>query len=228
MKSGFHWEHIVGGIGFLGLISAHVYGLFLCPPDSHMGDVARILFVHVPAALNTMAIFTVAFVAALVSLVSGRRSWDWLLAGALEVGLLLSVITIITGSIFAHPTWNIWWTWDPRLTSTAILMLSFVGVLLLRSLVHDPSRRATWTAVVTIISYVNVPITYMSVRWMRSIHQLQSSPADVDGPFKLVWRLGGVALFLFAIWLITRRWRLERARDLAAQPMPLPKPGGAV
>jgi len=103
------------------------------------------------------------------------------------------------------------------------MFLTFVGVVMLRTLVHDPSRRATWSAVATIIAYVNVPVTYMAVRWMRSIHQLQSSPADVDGPLKLVWRITALAVMALAIWFIVRRYRIERARYEADKPMPLPE-----
>lgn len=222
-QSGFHWEHILGVIGFASLAFGHYWGLFQAPPDSHMGDVVKILFVHVPSAWNCMLVFTIAFVAALISLISGNQKADCILAGALEVGVMLTALTLITGSIFARPTWGVWWTSDPRLNSTAILFLTFVGIVMLRSLVDNTERRATWSSVATIIGYVNVPITYMAVRWMRSIHQMQSSPADVDGPLKLVWRITALAVLAVSIWFIMRRYRIERMRYAAEQPLPLPE-----
>jgi heme exporter protein C len=220
---GFHWEHILGVLGFVALSFGHYWGLFRTPPDSHMGEVVKILFVHVPCAWNCMLVFTIAFVAALTSLLGNSRRADCILAGALEVGVLLTAITLVTGSIFAHPTWGVWWTSDPRLNSTAIMFLTFVGVVMLRSLVDNTERRATWSAVATILAYVNVPVTYMAVRWMRSIHQLQSSPADVDGPLKLVWRITALAVLALAIWFIARRARIEWSRYEANTPMPLPE-----
>jgi len=219
----FQWEHIFGVLGFGGLAFGHYWGLFQTPPDSHMGDVVKILFVHVPSAWNCMLVFTIAFFAALISLITANQKADSVLTGALEVGVVLTGITLATGSIFARPTWGIWWTSDPRLNSTAIMFLTFVGVVMLRTLVDNPQRRATWSAVATIIAYVNVPITYMAVRWMRSIHQLQSSPADVDGPLKLIWRVTALAVLSLSIWFIMRRYRLEQARYAANEPLPLPE-----
>lgn len=221
--SGFHWEHIIGLLGFLSLAGGHYWGLFQTPPDGHMGDVVKILFVHVPSAWNCMLVFTIGFVAALISLVGNSQRADSVLVGTLEVGVLLAGLTLATGSIFAKPTWGVWWTSDPRLNSSAIMFLTFVGVIMLRVLVHNPQRRATWSAVATIIAYVNVPITYMAVRWMRSIHQLQSSPQDVDGPLKLVWRITALAVMAIAVWFIVRRYRIEQARHEAEKPMPLPE-----
>ena len=224
LSTAIHWGiQAIGLAGFNGLLFGHYWGLYQTPPDSHMGDVVKILFVHVPSAWNCMFVFTIAFGAALIALISGSKKADCVLAGALEVGILLTALTLITGSIFAHPTWGVWWTSDPRLNSTAIMFLTFVGVVMLRTIVQNPSRRATWSAVATIIAYVNVPVTYMAVRWMRSIHQLQSSPADVDGPLRLVWRITAIAVFAISIWLIAQRYRIEKQRYEAEAPLPLPE-----
>jgi len=221
------WEHFFGVVGLCSLAAGHIWGLFYTPPETNMGDVVKILFVHVPCAWNSMLVFTIAFFAAFVSLISGRRGADGVLAGAVETGLLLTGLTLITGSIFARPTWGYWWTSDPRLNTTAILFLTFIGVLMLRVMVQNSERRAIWSAVATIIAYVNVPITYMSVRWMRSVHQIQSSPSDVDGPLKLVWRISALSILALAIWFITRRYRIEKARQIAEAAPPLPEANNA-
>ena len=222
-RRSFHWEHFFGLVGFITLAAGHYRGLFHTPPDSHMGDVVRILFVHVPSAWNMMFVFTIGFIAALISLVMNSQRADSVVAGTLETGVLLAGITLVTGSIFAKPTWGVWWTSDPRLNSTAILFLTFVGVIMLRLLVQNRQRMQTWSAVATIIAYVNVPITYMAVRWMRSVHQMQSSPADVDGPLKLIWRVSALAVLALSIWMITRRYRIEMQRHAADAPLPLPE-----
>ena len=94
------------------------------------------------------------------------------------MGVVLSALLCMQGAIWAKPTWGVWWDWDPRLTTTAVLVFAFGGILALRQFVDDPVKRATWSAVATIIAYVDVPIVYFSVKWWNSLHQLQSSPGD--------------------------------------------------
>ena len=98
------------------------------------------------------------------------------------------------GSIWAKPTWGVWWDWDPRLTTTAVLLFAFLGILALRKFVDDPARRAIWSAVATIIASVDVPIVYYSVRWWNSLHQLQSSPSTVSRQFWLPLRMNAFGI----------------------------------
>ena len=142
MKLPFAWEHIAGVIGLLLLLFGNYQGLFVAPAEVMMGDVARILYVHVPAAWLSLVSFTVAFIAALGYLFNGKMSWDSAVEASCEVGVMLCTLLIILGSIFARPTWGWWWTWDPRLTASAIMLLTFIGVLMLRATVNEPSRRA--------------------------------------------------------------------------------------
>jgi hypothetical protein len=124
-------------------------------------------------------------------------------------------MTLALGSIWGRPTWGIWWTWDPRLTTTAILLLIYVGYLALRAFTEDEDRRARWSAAVGILGFLNVPIVYMSVRWWRTIHQVQSTPDTVDPNYVLSLRLNAFAfLFLFIFFVGMRYYiaRLERAR----------------
>jgi heme exporter protein C len=215
---------VVGGLGLGLLIVGQYMGLFVAPAERMMGDVGRILYVHVPAAWLTLVTFTFGFFAAFGHMMTGRRALDWVTEATTEVGVMLNALLLILGSIFARPTWGTWWTWDPRLTSSAVMLLTFVGVMLLRSAVRDPERRATWTSVATILAYVNIPITYLSVRWWRSLHQVQSSPETVAAPMVLILRLNAFAFLFLTIWFIARRWRIAKARDLADLPMPLEIP----
>lgn len=216
-------EHTVGVVGLLLLLVGQWMGLFWVPPEQSMGDVARILYVHVPAAWASMFAFSIAFFAALGYLFTSRKGFDWLVEASAEVGVVMGVLLIILGALFARPTWGVYWTWDARLTSTAILVLTFFGVLVLRSLVSEPDRRAMWSSVVTIFAAINVPITYFSVNWWRSIHQTQSGMEAVDTPLYLVLNLNAVAFGLLTAWFIMRRWRLARATGLAESPPPLPE-----
>ncbi len=216
-----HWEHVVGVIGGGLMIFGHYLGLFWAPPEAMMGDVARILYVHVPAAWVGMAMYTVAFGAAITHLATSRPGADALVESTVEVGVLYTVLLLVLGAIFARPTWGVWWDWDPRLTASAIMLLTFVGVLVLRAMVDDVERRATWSSVVTILAFVNIPITWFSVRWWRSIHQVQSSSGSLSSDMSTVLRLNAVAMLLIGIWMVARRWRISRAQTEAMTAPPL-------
>jgi heme exporter protein C len=137
------------------------------------------------------------------------------------VGVVLAALLCVQGSIWARPTWGVWWDWDPRLTTTAVMLFAFLGIIALRSFVEDPAQRAAWSAVATVVAYVDVPIVYFSVRWWNSLHQMQSSPATVSPAFYLPLRLNAFGLLFLMAGLITLRARLARRR-LAAQLLPPP------
>lgn len=219
----FPWEHIIGVIGLGVLIYGQIYGLVLVPPDKHMGDIARILFVHVPSAWNAFAVYTVAFICAVGYLISNRKGFDHALEATLEVGTLLTFMLILQGSIFAKPTWGVWWTWDPRLVSSAVMLAVYVGVLILRTILRgDVETRATLTSVATILASVTLPVTYFSVQIWRSMHQLQTAPTDIDSPLKMAWRINAIAFLLIATWFIARRYRAAKDgyERLEAPPLP--------
>lgn len=211
-----------GALGLTLLLVGSTLGLAWSPPERHMGDVSRIFYVHVPSAQVDLLIYTFAFVFALFSLWTGRSRWDARLTGALEVGVVLNVLLLGTGMLFGRPTWGIWWTWDVRLTTSLLALILFGGILALRSFVEEPRRRAVWTAVTTIVAYVDVPLIYFCVRWWRSLHQVQSSPDTVDAAMVLPYRLNAFGLLFFCIWLIGLRARLERLRA-AEEEVPEPE-----
>ncbi len=212
--------------GALLLLVGSYLGLFVAPRERYMGDVQRIMYVHVPTAWNAMLAFTFAFVCAVAWLWKGRWAWDNRLEASLEVGVVLAALLCVQGSIWARPTWGVWWDWDPRLTTTAVMLLAFVGIIALRSFVEDPSQRATWSAVATVIAYVDVPIVYFSVRWWNSLHQAQSSPATVSPAFYLPLRLNAFGVLFVMAGFITLRAGLARRR-LAGQLAPPPVPEAA-
>jgi heme exporter protein C len=142
------------------------------------------------------------------------------------MGVVLTGLLCIQGAIWAKPTWGVYWDWDPRLTTTAVMFFAFVGILTLRRFVEDPVKRATWSAVATIIAYVDVPIVYFSVRWWNSLHQMQSSPETVSAPFLIPLRtnaFGILFLMIGLIWLRTRVARMRLEHELAP-PLPEPPP----
>ncbi|MDO8644474.1 MAG: cytochrome c biogenesis protein CcsA [bacterium] len=189
---------------------AQFWGLKVAPADRDMGDVYRILFVHVPAAWNALLFFFLNFIACLVTLIKKDRAWDRLAHAAAEVGLTLTGLALMLGSIWGRPTWGVWWTWDPRLTTTAILFILYSGYLILRKLIEDPEKRAKMTSGIGILLFLNVPIVYLSVRWWRTLHQVQSSPSTMDPNMVLALRLNAFAFLGIALFFLVSRIRLAQ------------------
>ncbi len=161
-----------------------------------------------------MIAFTIVCAASLLYLWRRDERWDLFAAATAETGVVLTALTLALGSIWARPTWGVWWTWDPRLTTTAILLVIYAGYLALRAFTDDAERRARWSAAVGVLAFLNVPIVYMSVRWWRSIHQVQSSPSTVDPSYAWGLRLNAIAFVLALAYFVARRYhaaRLERA-----------------
>ncbi len=211
------------GLGGMALLLVGSYiGLFVAPPERYMGDVQRILYVHVPAAKNAMLIYTFAFGFAIASLWSGKLKWDDRLVGAVEVGVVLNALLLVQGMIWGRAAWGVWWDWDVRLTTSLVMLLLFLGVLMLRRMASSESRRAQWSAVATIIAFIDVPLVYFCVRWWRSLHQVQSSPDTVDPAMVLPLRLNLVGFLLVGIaWMMVRAGiaRMRRRNDQAPMPV---------
>jgi heme exporter protein C len=209
------WLMPFGAFAILFFIGAQATALLLSQPDRDMGHLQKIMYVHVPSAWVAMIAFFVVFVTSILYLIRRDEKYDLLAASAAEVGVLLTALTLALGSIWGRPTWGIWWTWDPRLTTTAVLLMIYVGYLALRSFTEDDDRRARWAAAVGILGFLNVPVVYMSVRWWRTIHQVQSTPNTVDPYYIIGLRLSAFAFLFVFIFFVGLRYyvaRLERAR----------------
>jgi heme exporter protein C len=199
-----------GVFAFVFLIGAQAYGLLGTPPDRDMGYLQKILYVHVPAAWMTFLAFLVVFIYSSAYLVRGRETDDLLASSAAEVGATFNGLTLALGMLWGRPAWGAWWVWDARLTSTLVLFLIFLGYLALRAFVDDNHRRAQWSAAVGIFGAINVPIVYMSVRWWRTLHQIQSSPSTMDPKYVLGLRLNAFAFLFIMIYFIRRRFEVAR------------------
>jgi heme exporter protein C len=212
--------HVLLAVGVVLLLIGSYMGLFVAPPEHYMGDVQRIMYVHVPTAWNAMLALTWAFICALASLFRGEWKWDARMEASIEVGVVLSFLLCMQGSIWAKPTWGVWWDWDPRLTTTAVMLFAFLGILTLRKFVDDPVKRATWSAAATIVAFVDVPIVYFSVKWWNSLHQLQSSPETVSSTFHWPLRTNAFGVLFVMIALIMLRTRVAslRLREELAPP----------
>jgi heme exporter protein C len=201
------------------LVGSYV-GLFVAPPERHMGDVQRILYVHVPTAKVAVLVYSVAFGFAIASLWSGKSRWDNLMTGAIYIGVILNGLLLVQGSIWARKTWGVWWDWDVRLTTSLVMALLFGGILALRSFLSEPGQRASWSAIATIVAFVDVPLVYFCVRWWRSLHQVQSSPETMDPLMVLPLRINLVGMLAIATWFTIRRAQVEALRRVEEQVAP--------
>jgi heme exporter protein C len=209
-------------LGVVLLLAGSYLGLFVAPAERYMGQVQRIMYVHVPTAWNWMLAVLFAFGSAVAFLFSSNYKWDSRMEAGLEVSTLFAVLLCAQGAIWAKPTWGVWWDWDPRLTSVAVLLFAFLGILALRQFVDDPARRAIWSAVATIIASVDLPIVYFSVKWWNSLHQQQSTPQTVASPFHLPLRLNALGVLFLMIGFLMLRTRVAHEkleRETAAPPI---------
>jgi heme exporter protein C len=203
---------IIGAVGLLMLAVGLYLGLVWAPTAEIMGDSYRIMYIHFPSWVGTAAGYLTAFVASVLYIRTRNHAYDYVASAGAEVGLLFNVIGLITGMLWGRPAWGVYWTWDPRLTTTAIMAITFAGYLVLRAFLEDPEARARVSSLVAIIGFVNVPIVYFSVRWWRTLHQVQSSPDTIDPPMVLTLRVMMVAFVLVFLFMLTQRFRLARIR----------------
>jgi len=214
--------YVFVALGVVFLLAGSYLGLFVAPAEEYMGNVQRIMYVHVPTAWNWMLAVLFAFGAAIAFLFTANTKWDARLEAGLEVATLFAFLLCCQGSIWAKPTWGVWWDWDPRLTSVAVLLFAFLGILALRGFVDDPQRRAVWSAVATIIASVDLPIVYYSVKWWNSLHQQPSTPQTVSSQFHWPLRVNAFGVLFLMIGFIMLRTRVARyrlARETAMPPI---------
>lgn len=162
---------ILGAVS-VALLALVGYLAFLwLPIESTQGFVSKVLFVHVPSAWLAFFSFFVAFVVSIGYLWKREEKFDVIAVAAVEIGVIFCAITLATGAIWGKPTWNTYWTWDARLTTTLILLLIFMGYLLLRKFMDPGEGQAKASAIIAIIGFLDVPLIHQSVTWWRTLHQ---------------------------------------------------------
>jgi heme exporter protein C len=200
------------------LIGAAAYGaFFIAPTERTMGPVQRIFYLHVPSAWTGLTAFFICFVANLLYVFRRQPQWDWLSVSAAEVGMVFTTVVLVSGPIWAHPVWGIWWTWDARLTSTFILWLLYACFLLLRTLVEEPDRRALFSALFGIFAFIDVPLVFGSIRWWRTQHPqpvvMGGSGSGLDPTMWKVLFFSWFAMLALMALLLRARYLMEAARS---------------
>ncbi|MGH7361274.1 MAG: cytochrome c biogenesis protein CcsA [Candidatus Methylomirabilales bacterium] len=200
------------GVGASAALLAGLHaGLVRAPADVVQGEVQRIMYLHVPTVLVAYLAFFVVFVGSVAYLFTRRERWDILAHASAEIGVLFTALTIAAGAIWGKPTWGAWWTWDARLTTTAILLLIYVGYLMLRAAVEDRSRGARYAAVVGILGFLDIPIIHKSVEWWRTLHQPSSlARGAIDPVFQLPLMVNLGAFALLYAFLLAQRVEVGR------------------
>jgi heme exporter protein C len=210
-------ERWLGISALTGLAISVVLSLLVVPPDARQGNVQRLMYVHVPSAWLAYVAFTTVFVASILFLWTRRGHWDHVAAASAEIGVVFTVLTIVLGSLWGYPTWGTFWTWDPRLTTTAVMLLIYVAYLGVRRLPDAGPRRARWAAVLGIAGFVDIPIVHMSVVWWRSLHQqatvLQPGSPTIAPSMLFTLLFAVVAFTVVYGYLMAVRMRLGRLED---------------
>lgn len=193
---------------------------FYAPAEAVMGDVQRVFYFHVAAGWVGMLAFLAAAIAGIAYLKTGDRKWDIAGLAAVEIGLVFAFVNTVTGSIWARPIWNTWWTWDPRLTTATIMELIYAAYLMLRAGIEDPNRRARFGAVYAIIGFVSVPLTFFSARLFRTIHPtvIGSNQPGSEGQFDMTPAMLQTflfSLFAFSVIFVDLLWHRIRLGHLA-------------
>ena len=201
-------------------------GLWLgltAPPDYQQGTTVRIMFIHVPAAQTSMFAYGCLGAASFFALIYRHALADAAAKTAAPLGAALTLLALVTGSLWGRPMWGAWWVWDARLTSVLVQFLLFLGYIALRSAIDDEARAGRAAAILALAGLVNLPIIYFSVDWWNSLHQGESIFRP-GGPLiatvylvPLGLMAGAYILAFLALWLEQTRAEVWRRRALALE-----------
>tara|TARA_B100001540_G_scaffold312056_1_gene332527 strand:- start:44 stop:757 length:714 start_codon:yes stop_codon:yes gene_type:complete len=205
---------------FLGLI----YSLFISPPDYIQGDSVRIMYVHVPSSFLALGCFAFLGIASIINIIFKIKFVSLMAKSLAPVGMLFTIISIVTGSLWGKPTWGIWWVWDARLTSMFVLLCFYLAYILSWKYISDFRRANTTSSIISIIGLFNLPIIKFSVDWWNTLHQtssitLTSAPKiHITMLIPLMIMLLGMLIYLSVIFLIKykteiMKFKLEKNKN---------------
>jgi heme exporter protein C len=185
--------------------------LFAVGADVEQGDVQRIFYLHVSSFAGAFVAFGVTVFAGLAYLRTRSVKWDALALAGVEAGLVLAIMNLITGMVWARPIWNTWWTWDPRLTSDAIMCLTYAAYLMLRQGIENPDTSRRFAAVYGILAFSTAIITLMITRIRPdTIHPvvIGANPEAAEGAFSMTDNISTVVSYNMVVWSVLVPWAL--------------------
>jgi heme exporter protein C len=221
-STGSRVTRVLGILSIVGLVALVVFGLFISPPDAKLGETIRILYMHVPTVSAAYVAFVITAIGSAMYLWKRTEFWDLLAASSAEIGVLFFALTIFNGMLWGKITWGVFWRWEPRLTTTAVLFLTYLGYLAVRQIPNDTRTRGTVSAVIGLMAVVNIPIVHKAVDWWRGLHQEKTifgtvNP-DMHGTQLFTAYLGLTVFMVLFAWLLIHRfrvaWLAERAADV--------------
>lgn len=208
---------VLGALAAITLSGTIVLGLGL-PATFEQRTYSRMLALHPPLAWTAYVAFGVTAAASILYLMprTRRPRWDAIASASAELGVLFTGLTLVTGSLWGRPTWGVWWTWDARLTTTALMFVIYLGYLAQRSIADTATARAMRSAIIGAMAVIVVPINHMAVEWWRTLHQGRSLASlkpgsTLDGDFIAAMLLGFFAMTITYLWLLAMRTMVKEA-----------------
>lgn len=208
----------------VALAALTILALGVAPPDRVQGDAQRLMYLHVPVAWIAYLAYGVTSLASVLYLVPRTRHmrWDRVAAASAELGVLFTAMTIALGSLWGRPVWGVWWAWDARLVTTAVLLFLYAGYLALRRVPAGADARAKRSAIAALVAFVDVPVVHLSVVWWRTLHQQPTvlNPElnpQIHGVMATTLLVGVVAFTLLYVSLLRSRCRLAAIESDAAR-----------
>jgi heme exporter protein C len=218
-STGTRATRVIGALALIGLGWLLLFGLVLSPADENQGEAVRMLYLHVPTVWLAYLAFGVTALGSILYLVPKTRSlaWDRVAGASAEIGVLFTGLTLVAGAIWGRITWGVYWTWDARLTTTALLFVLFLGYLAIRRLPAPPAQRARRCAIAGIIAFIDVPIVHLSVTWWRTLHQPATiktiGDVEISGSMLFSLFVGLIAFTLVYVWLMVHKMRVMMMED---------------
>jgi heme exporter protein C len=211
---------LIGALAIASMVWVVIGGLFVTPKDIDQGDAVRIMYVHVPTAWVAYLAFIVTALASACWLLSRKHSmgFDRVAGASAEVGVIFMAMTLLSGSLWGRITWGSYWAWDPRLTTTSFLLVTYIGYLAVRGLGGSLEQRARRSAVIALLAVLEIPLVHFSVLMWRSLHQkasVLSGDGDIkmDGSMLTTLLVGVIGFTCTFAWLVMHRQRVLAMQD---------------
>ena len=197
-----------------------IYMVFMwVPTEQNLGVSQRIFYVHVPLGWIGMVSIFVVGIASVIHLLTKKNLWDAIAYSAAELGVIFATLILITGAVWAKPVWGVWWSWDPKLTTTLILWFVYVGYLMVRSFSPRGSQGRRYASVVALLGAIDAPIIYLASIWWRTAHPnlnigpLAESDSDLDSKMFITFFVSLITFTIFYVYVMLERIQMRKCED---------------